>query len=76
MELKMDIQEAKRSLFDSLKNIDEVQGVGVGKENESSYLIVYLKGTRKKILENLPNEIGGIKVFHKIIGLIKPLHYQ
>jgi hypothetical protein len=67
----MKAEEAKDKLFDELKDIEEVMGVGVSKSNNINYIIIYLSKATAAILGKIPGEYYGNKVKTEITGPFK-----
>lgn len=65
----MNVVVASNELFDELKNIEEVVGAGVKKNNNKSYIVIYLSQATQAIINKIPTEYHGNKVKTEISGL-------
>jgi hypothetical protein len=50
----MDIADASRQLYSSLKEYKEVVGSGVQRQGNGSYIVIYLSEATQSILEKIP----------------------
>jgi len=64
----MNVVEASNELFDELKDIEEVVGAGVKKNNNKSYIVIYLSRATQTTINKIPTEYHGNKVKTEVSG--------
>jgi hypothetical protein len=68
-----DIIDAKRELYEKLKDQQDVTGAGIKGSGKSEYIVIFVKELSNKVASLIPNTFKGIKVKTEKKGIAKSL---